>query len=181
MRNKQDFNRDQLSRWFPPDNPFGSFGDNEVFPLTGGIFSSSLIRDISNHLIPFGGFSSRKNFSIELQPASKLFEELLAEALEDRHYYSRSDLREQVSGFVRLCATELLGIGTATYEIVFFRDHTTSEKRGSCSSISILEPCLRGTMLHTSMDRPRPFVIGIEKAQLFCRPIGFWCSASLLT
>jgi hypothetical protein len=48
----------------------------------------------------------------------------------ERHYYSRSDLREQVSGFVRLCATELLGIGAATYEIVFFKDRTTSEKKG---------------------------------------------------
>src|SRR5271157_3797173 len=78
MRNKQDFHRDQLSRWFPPDNPFGSFSDDEVSPLSGGIFSSSLIRDVSNHLMPFCDFSSRKKFSIELQPASKLFKELLA-------------------------------------------------------------------------------------------------------
>jgi hypothetical protein len=130
MRNKQDFHRDQLSRWFPPDNPFGSFADDEVFPLSGGIFSSALIRDVSYHLMPFGVFSSRRKTSIELQPPSDQFEELLADALDDRHCHSRADLSHQVSEFVRLCATELLGIGSATYEIVFLKDRTTSEMKG---------------------------------------------------
>jgi hypothetical protein len=50
--------------------------------------------------------------------------------LDDRHCHSRADLSDQVSEFVRLCATELLGIGSATYEIVFFKDRTTSEMKG---------------------------------------------------
>lgn len=83
------------------------------------LYPHMLIEDVGLRIMPLGRRWTERDFSVELQPASERFQELLSEALESG---GREGLTDAVCEFVRQTAQVVMHHGRAIYECVYLRD-----------------------------------------------------------
>jgi hypothetical protein len=122
--------RDQLSVYYPLHDASDYLAPDQTYPRSTSLFTEMIVRDVSNHIMPIGGRGhTRKDFSIELDPPSKEFSELLATALDGHGPHSYWELAREICDFVSTCSVGILNQGFSVYEIVFFRGPKTPEKK----------------------------------------------------
>jgi hypothetical protein len=85
--------------------------------------SHMLIETVGTHIIPTGGRSRKKPIRIDVAPASRTVQTLVASALSRDHGW-HAELPSAVAEFVSECAQSVMAFGESVYEIVYLSDTT---------------------------------------------------------
>lgn len=95
---------------------------NSEIALENCFYKRMFVQDVSLGVMPVGGRTKRKGFSVELANADERGEEILIQGLGGHDHFGRGSLEEALSEFFQKTAASLCWDGLATYEIAYLFD-----------------------------------------------------------
>ncbi len=92
------------------------------------LYTHMFIEDVKLGIMPIGGRTLKKQFTIALEPSDTNWAQIVESALSPREYHH--GLASEVCDFVAQCAVELLLFDTSTYEIVYLSEQKSGKLAG---------------------------------------------------